>query len=272
MDARWEKATPYYSRTGLHIEIYDRMEWPANGPDVPFLVELAEESGGPVLELASGTGRVAWAIAEAGIKVVGLDLHPGMIKAAEAKRQDYPDAVGGRVRFEQGDMTDFNLGQTFRFAYITFRSFQALLTPEAQRACLQSVWRHLEPGGRLMINLFDPKLSRCDAGADWPIEQETLRNPATGLDVEQRSIERVNDPLSQTLKILWQLQEKDGSGRVVREAIERLDLRWTYRQEMRYLLELCGFEVEAEYSDFQKSPPAYGGEQVWVVRKTAASS
>lgn len=267
MDARWDQATPYYSRTGLHIEVYDQMEWPANGPDVPFLVELAEESGGPVLELASGTGRVAWAIAEAGVEVVGLDLHPGMIEAAEAKRQDYPDAAGARARFVQGDMTDFRLGRTFRFAYITFRSFQALLTPEAQRACLRCVWQHLEPGGRLMLNLFDPRLKRCDADAADPIEEATIRNPVTGLDVHQRSIERINDPLSQTLKILWEIKEKDAEGRVVREAIERLDLRWTYRNEMRYLLELCGFDVEAEYSDFQKSPPAYGSEQVWVAKR-----
>lgn len=267
MDARWDEATPYYSRSGLHIEIYDRMEWPANGPDVPFLVDLAKASGGPVLELASGTGRVVWPIAEAGLDVVGLDLHPGMIKAAEAKRSGHTDAVGDRVRFVQGDMTGFDLGQRFRFVYITYRSFQALLTPDAQRNCLRCVWRHMAPGGRLMINLFDPKLARCDADFDWPVEKQTVRNPATGLDVEQRSIERKNDPFTQSLKMLWVLQERDGDGNVVREEYERLDLRWTYRYEMRHLLELCGFEIEAEYSDFEKSPPMYGGEQVWVVQK-----
>ncbi len=46
-----------------------------------------------------------------------------------------------------------------------------------------------------------------------------------------------------------------------------LALRWTYRWEMRYLLELCGFEIEAAYSDFKQSPPASGLEQVWVARR-----
>lgn len=267
MDARWDTAAPFYSRAGLHIEIYDTATMDTFNQDTPFLIDQAKQAGGPVLELASGTGRAAWPIAAAGFEVVGLDLNQGMIEAAEAKRPNYPDAVSDRVRFVQGDMTRFDLDQQFRIAYITYRSFQALLTPEVQQACLRCVWKHLEPGGRLVINLFDPKLSRCDEVTEEPPDQLTVRNPVTGLDVDQRSIKRINDPLSQTFKMLWVLEEKDADGIVVREELERLDLRWTYRYEMRYLLELCGFEVLAEYSDFEKSPPAYGKEQVWVATK-----
>ena len=54
---------------------------------------------------------------------------------------------------------------------------------------------------------------------------------------------------------------------MVRQEEEILRLRWTYRYEMRHLLELAGFEVEAEFSDFRGSPPAYGREQVWLARK-----
>lgn len=54
-------------------------------------------------------------------------------------------------------------------------------------------------------------------------------------------------------------------GRVVRRFEDVLRLRWTHRQEMRHLFELTGYRVVAEYSDFQRSPPRYGAEQVWVV-------
>jgi hypothetical protein len=54
---------------------------------------------------------------------------------------------------------------------------------------------------------------------------------------------------------------------VARHEEEMLSMRWTYRYEMRYLLELCGFDVQAEYSDFRRSPPAYGREHVWVARR-----
>jgi hypothetical protein len=55
--------------------------------------------------------------------------------------------------------------------------------------------------------------------------------------------------------------------RVVREEEEILKVRWTFRQEMRHLLRLCEFRVLAEYSDFEKSPPSCGKEQVWVAAK-----
>jgi hypothetical protein len=53
----------------------------------------------------------------------------------------------------------------------------------------------------------------------------------------------------------------------MRQEEEILRMRLTYRYEMRHLLELAGFEVEAEFSDFDRSPPTYGREQVWVARK-----
>jgi len=51
------------------------------------------------------------------------------------------------------------------------------------------------------------------------------------------------------------------------DEFEELTLRWTYRHEMRYLLEICGLEPIAEYSDYAGSPPAYAGEQIWVARR-----
>ena len=47
-----------------------------------------------------------------------------------------------------------------------------------------------------------------------------------------------------------------------------LTLRYVYRYEMRYLLELCGYKVEALYGDFQRGSFRYGGEQIWVARKS----
>lgn len=267
MDARWEKAMDFYARSGLHVEIYNSTVPTYCAQDVPFLIEQAKEVGGPVLELASGTGRAAWPMGEAGFEVVGVDLNQSMIEAAEAKRSGYPTPVSDRVRFVQGNMTGFELDRRFRFAYITFHSFQALLTPENQQSCLRSIWRHLEPGGRLVLDIFDPCLAKCDPDSGLPCDEHHTRNPVTGLDVHVKAIDRENDPVSQTFRMLWSFREVDAEGRIVREDYERLELRWTYRYEMRYLLERCGFEVLAEYSDFDRSPPAYAKKQVWVAQK-----
>ena len=78
------------------------------------------------------------------------------------------------------------------------------------------------------------------------------------------------DPLAQILTQRWRFTERARDGRTLRVEEEILRLRWTYRQEMRWLLELEGLSVEREMSDFHGSPPAYGREQVWIVRPAPA--
>ena len=78
--------------------------------------------------------------------------------------------------------------------------------------------------------------------------------------------ERRLDEMHQIVEELWRETEFTPSGDPTRVEENWLALRWTYRWEMRYLLELCGFAVEAEYSDFRGSAPAYGREQIWVAR------
>ena len=56
-------------------------------------------------------------------------------------------------------------------------------------------------------------------------------------------------------------------GRVISKAYAPLTLRYVYRYEMQYLLELCGYEIEALYGDFRRGPFRYGGEQIWVARR-----
>jgi hypothetical protein len=81
-------------------------------------------------------------------------------------------------------------------------------------------------------------------------------------------LERINDLVSQCLTEAWRFTEFGSDNvRVVREEEEILKVRWTFRQEMRHLLRLCEFRVLAEYSDFEKSPPSCGKEQVWVAAK-----
>jgi SAM-dependent methyltransferase len=255
----------FYERPGLNIASYDDR---APGWDLAFYMDLAAECGGPVLDIACGTGRLAFPLAHAGYEVTGIDLSEGML--ARARKKAAGDAaVRERLRFVAADMTSFELGQEFGLAIIAFRSFQMLLTPEAERSCLETVIRHLRPGGRLAVALFDPLLHLLTPGEVDPTPPELWRRAAstTPDGIEATVLARVNDPLEQVLAETWRFRQLDERGAVVREETEVLKLRWLYRYEMRYLLELCGFEVEAEYSDFDGSPPAYGREQVWVARR-----
>ena len=234
--------------------------------DVAFYLDLARGAGGRVLELASGTGRVSLELAEAGCDVTGLDSSRGMLDVARRKLDSMPSSTRDRVRFTEGDMVDFELGRVFDLVIIPFRSFAFLLDLEDQRRCLARVLAHLRPGGLFAYQVFDPRLDKCVPGVDGTRTASGL-DPETGHTLTVDVLERTNDPVNQVLRETWRFTETDSSGTVLRTEDEELALRWTYRHEMRHLLELSGFDVLEEYSDFHRSPPAYGREQVWLARR-----
>ncbi|MHC5011848.1 MAG: class I SAM-dependent methyltransferase, partial [Planctomycetota bacterium] len=183
----------FYQREGLLVEAYDALQ-PDLG-DVAFYAELAEQSGGPVLELACGTGRVVWPLAEAGFDVVGLDRSRPMLRRAEAKRRDHAPEVAARVSLVHGDMTSFQREERFGLIFVAFRSFQALLTPEDEQEALRRIHEHLRPGGRLALHLFDPRLEWCVEGEiDPPFKGRAGTVPDTGHEVRIDVLTHANDP------------------------------------------------------------------------------
>jgi SAM-dependent methyltransferase len=262
---------PFYS-SRLNTQSYDLgvgRGAPADDKDVAFYRRLAAASGPRVLELGCGTGRVTIALAEAGLESTGLDLSPGMLQEAQSKVERLEPATRARLRFFEADMKDFTLGLQFDTVVIPARAFAFLLTIEAQRACLARVFDHLRPRGVLSIDVFDPRLDLCLPGVTKG-RTETAVDPATGRTFRVEVISRHNDTLSQVLREAWRFTELDAAGAILQAEDEELVLRWTYRYEMRHLLELAGFDRIEEQSDFAGSPPAYGGEQVWVCRRPDA--
>jgi len=260
----------YHSR--LAVRVYDVLSGDAgiNGPvkgDVNFYIECAREFGAPVLELATGTGRVLWPIAAAGFDIVGIDISDDMLALARAKGQPEVESVRQRVTLQRMDMTAFQLRQSFRLALIPFRAFQHLTLPREQREALKCINRSLVPGGHLVIDIVDARLEHCVPGAPSPMPERRVKDEKTGRTAVHRVVERINDPVRQFFTEKLRLEELSDDGRTIESEESEWSLRWATRQEMRYLFELTGFEVVAEYSDFLRSPPAYGKEQLWVLRK-----
>lgn len=261
--------TPRFYTSDLNTASYDLglgRSGPDAGDDIPFYVQLIRERGSRVLELGCGTGRVTLALSEAGLLATGLDLSTGMLSQAFAKLARCSLETQARVRFVEADMADFRLDQSFDAVLIPARAFAFLLTVDLQRACLARVFEHLRPGGVLSVHLFDPRLDLCVPGFTSG-RTETGVDPATGKTYRVEVLTRENDTLAQVLRERWRFSELDASGSAIRAEEEQLALRWTYRYEMRHLLELAGFRSTVEYSDFQRSPAAYGREQVWVCER-----
>ncbi|MCK6481188.1 MAG: class I SAM-dependent methyltransferase [Planctomycetaceae bacterium] len=265
-------STPFYAREGLHTALYDAMHEAYLGEssvagDAAWYAARAREWGGPVLEGGVGTGRVALEIARAGVEVVGFDRSEGMLRVAEAKRALEPPAVAARVTLLRAGFLDFDLRRTFPLALVPFRAFQSLLDPVEQAAALARFRDHLAPGGRLVIDLFDPRYEFLLPGSLPQRERTGLRHPVRGTEVRVEILSRDLDPVAQVFREEWRFRELDAGGRVLLEESEVLAMRWSFRWEMRHLFARTGLEVEAEWSDFRGSPPAYGKEQVWVLRR-----
>lgn len=257
----------------LGTEIYDvlgiaiRGGGPTQG-DIEFFAQLAAEVGGPVLEIGCGTGRVAGALAAAGFDVVGVDRSAPMLRLAEERRGAAPPEVAARLTYVHADMATLRLAREFPLIVAPSRVFQFALTSGDQRAALKAFRSHLARDGRLVLDLFDPSLEYLGPGAIFPPRGGELVHPKTGNRVEWEIVGREPDPSRQLVISDWVAREIGPSGDVIRDQTERLTLRWSTRSEMRLLFELEGLSVVADYGDFHGGPPAYGTEQVWVLRKS----
>jgi ubiquinone/menaquinone biosynthesis C-methylase UbiE len=257
-----KQAREFYAQT------YDTAvpDWPG---EIDFYRELAIEAfakGQAVLEVACGTGRVAIRLAQEGGEVVGLDLSPAMLDVARAK-----SASLGNIRWVQGDMRSFDLGETFGLAIIPGHSFQNLLTADDQFACLESIRRHLVPGGLLVVHLDQPEVDWLgdltrDLGGVFETT-EPFVHPQTGRQI--RTLHAWSyEPATQTAisHKVWETLGEDG------QVVDRLDrgpirLHVVFRFEMEHLLARAGFAVEAVYGDFYRQDLRDdSSEMVWLAR------
>src|SRR5262249_9369891 len=130
--------------------------------DVRFYVEEALASGGPVLELGVGTGRIAIPIAASDIEVVGVDLSAGMLEVA----REQAELAGVSLDLRQGDLRGPPGGGgcggrrpvegMFPLIVVPFRTLLHMETDADRRAALRAVAKHLAPGGTLVFDVFTP--------------------------------------------------------------------------------------------------------------------
>ena len=167
------------------------------------------------------------------------------------------------------DMRSFDLGRRFSLVTIPFRPFQHLLTVDDQMACLASAHRHLEPGGTLALDVFNPSLQRL---IDPRYLQELEPEP-TFVMPDGRSVVRTDrnasvDLVNQIIhaELIYYVTHPDGARQ---RLVHDFPMRYFFRYEMEHLLVRGGFQVEAVYGDFDRSPVGVeaASELVFVARR-----
>jgi len=201
------------------------------GPTVDRLAELA--GGGRVLELAIGTGRVAVPLAERGVPVTGIELSAPMVARLREKADE------AAIPVVMGDMATARAEGEYRLVYLVFNTISNLLTQDEQVACFANAARHLEPGGRFVVELWVPDLRRLP--------------PDRGATVE------VSEPgylLVDTYDVLRQHvvshHVEFGDGRQAR--LGRSPHRYVWPAELDLMARLAGFALEDRYAGWDRSP------------------
>ncbi len=258
-----------YTEYRFTAEFYDHIAPYRERHDVAFFVEMAQASGGPVLEIGCGTGRVLIPTARADIKIVGLDLSPSMLAVCRGNLAAEPAEVQAQVQLVEADMRDFDLGRKFALATLPFRPFQHLTSVEDQLACLAAIHRHLRPGGRLVLDLFNPSMPSLAAPERLEeFGEEPEFTMPDGRRVLRRARIAARDYFTQVQDTELIYYVTHGDGRQER-LVHAFPMRYLFRFEAEHLLARCGFEVEALYSDYDRSPygSQYPGELIFVARK-----
>lgn len=230
---------------------------------VPFYATLAQETGGPVLEIACGTGRVTIPIARLGLAVTGLDIMPGMIDLARTK------SVGLPAHWVVGDARDFALDERFRLIFLTGNAFQGFLTRADQEALLKCAHAHLEDDGLFAFETRNPRWTTLTTGTDAWATLRTRNGIWTTLETRAEEEEwpsmidmhghevRVTrtqeyDHAAQILH--WTSYRRWNDGEREQTKISRIALRFTFPQELLALLDYNGFTVVRQYGDWNYEP------------------
>lgn len=263
------RVSPENDEYEVVADLYDHVGAYRDRPDVGFLVEAAREAGSSVLEIGCGTGRVLIPTARAGIDIVGLDVSPSMLAECRRRLRDEPESVRARVELVQADMRRFDLGRTFTLATIPFRPFQHLVTVVDQLSCLESISRHLAPGGTLILDLFNPSL---DALVNRPGGEEVEEGPEFALPDGRRVTRHhriaSHDRLMQVnhVELIYDVVHPDGR---TERLVHAFPMRYLFRFEAEHLLARAGFGIVQLYGGYDKSAygTTYPGELIFVARK-----
>jgi ubiquinone/menaquinone biosynthesis C-methylase UbiE len=259
------KDSAYVGQSAVY---YDHVATGVDG-DVAFYVGEARADGSPILELGCGTGRITIPMAEAGLDVVGLDASHDMLVIARGKLAALSPPLRRRVQLVEGDMRSFAMDRRFSLVTIPYRAFLHNLTVEDQLHTLRRVGEHLSDNGRLIFNIFDPKVQNLAAGS-WSMPASRRRefvHPRTGNRVTIKE-EFTYDLERQMVDGAFVFDEiNTTTGKIVETIRSPLTLRYVFRYEMEHLLTLSGFRIDALFGDFKRGPFRAGGEQIWVARR-----
>jgi SAM-dependent methyltransferase len=209
--------------------------------DIDFYVDEAVSSGGPVVELAVGTGRIAVPIAQAGIRIIGVDQSARMLEIARTIAREH--GVERLVDVRVGDLREPPVSERVPLVICPFRSLLHMPDEREKLRALAAAHRLLVPGGRLVFDVFAPS------------PEDISETDGRWLEREPGIFERADwDEATRALT----LSVRSGP------AAATMSLHWLSELEWRRRLDEAGFDVHDVYGWFDRRPHHGGEDSIWV--------
>ena len=211
--------------------------------DIPFYINHIPSQQTAILELGCGTGRVTLALARHCKYIHGIDLSEAMISICREKLME-ADIPPSKARVEVGDITDFDLAQTFDLVIAPFRVFQNIESDEELDGFFRCVRKHLGPGGTCILNVFNPYTDRKSLVRDWCTDEENL---AWEMPIEGGRIacyDRRPRMNAEKMVLYPELIYRQYEGAVLKdEAVLKLVMRCYYPEDFENIVTAHGFSI-----------------------------
>lgn len=230
--------------------------------DVDMHLAFARRFGGPVLELACGTGRLLAPLAQAGFSVTGVDSSAPMLERARARCA----RLGVEATLVDERLEDLHLDRLFRTLVIGLDSFGLLIPRAAQLQALRAARGSATHDARLILDLANGNLRGANEREEL-LHDLTEPDPETGRPITKFALRRPR-PDEQLDELLFFYDEQDERGFLRRTSIE-LRLRWFTRFEMELLLEHAGWQLDELYGSYELEPFGPTSERLIVVARPA---
>jgi len=255
MNNMYEKIARYYDL--IHADL---------SADVDYILRLAKEASGPILELGCGSGRILFPLARGGHAVTGIDNSDAMLSLARGRLAAETRNTQERVRIVEANAESFRLAEeeeSYGLAVISYNTLMHL-NPRATKRAFQRIAAYLAPSGRLFIDLINPShVSQSPNEGELTLER-CLTDEDSGETILHMSSTRIH-PMKQTMDVTWVFDASPLGGGLVQRTVAQVEYYYHYPHQIDLLLKEAGLTLLSTAGDYDGAPFAEESERLLLL-------